>query len=66
MIASVGYDPAAKLLEVEFNSSKIYQYKGVSEEVYAGLMGAGSKGQYMLGSIIDMYPTSQVRSRSRY
>ena len=66
MIASVGYDPDTEELEVEFNSGKVYLYRNVPKEEYEGLMAAGSKGQYMLGCIIDMYPTSQLRRRSRY
>ena len=29
MIASVGYDAEKKNLEVEFNSSKVYQYEDI-------------------------------------
>jgi len=66
MIDSVGYDKDTKELEVGFNSGKVYVYQGVPIEEYEGLLAAGSKGQYMLGNIIDMYSYSQVRRRSRY
>ena len=45
-IASVGYDPATSTLEIEFHSGGVYQYLGVSREVYEGLMKAASKGSY--------------------
>jgi len=66
MIDSVRYSKETKELEVEFNSGKVYIYRNVPIEEYEGLMATGSKGQYMLGNIIDMYSYSQVRRRSRY
>jgi KTSC domain len=45
-LASVGYDPAALVLEVEFNNGSVYQYAGVPESVYSRLMAAGSKGTF--------------------
>ncbi len=45
-LASVGYDLENATLEIEFHSSGIYQYHGVSVDVYEGLMSAGSKGSY--------------------
>jgi len=45
-LASVGYDPDTSTLEIEFRSSGIYQYFGVSVDVYDALMSAGSKGTY--------------------
>ena len=43
---SVGYDRNARVLEIEFHSGSIYQYSGVPESVYLGLMNAASKGSY--------------------
>ena len=37
-IQSVGYDPAGLLLEIEFTTGKVYQYRGVPPATYAGLM----------------------------
>ncbi len=45
-LASVGYDTSSAILEVEFNHGGVYQYSGVSEEVYLGLMNAGSHEKY--------------------
>lgn len=45
-LASVGYDPATKTLEVEFLNGSIYQYFNVPEAVYRGLMAAASHGSY--------------------
>jgi len=45
-LASVGYDVDSAVLEVEFNHGGIYQYSGVPEEIYLGLMRASSKGLF--------------------
>lgn len=45
-LASIGYDAANEILEVEFNHGGVYQYQDVPENVYDGLMNADSHGQY--------------------
>lgn len=57
MIRSVEYDERHSLLEIEFTSGKIYHYEAVPEEVYRGLMSAGSKGRYF---------EEQINGRFRY
>lgn len=46
-IASVGYDAANQVLEVEFKNGVVYQYFGVPAAVYEGLMQAESHGHYL-------------------
>jgi hypothetical protein len=46
-ISSVGYDLQLMVLEVQFHSGGVYQYFGVPQPVYRGLMIAGSKGGYL-------------------
>lgn len=45
-LESIGYDATYQLLEIEFNSGSVYQYYGVPESIYQGLMSASSHGQY--------------------
>jgi hypothetical protein len=45
-LASIGYDPDNKILEVEFRHAGIYQYFDVPERVYRDLMAASSHGRY--------------------
>lgn len=45
-LESVGYDPTTQTLEIEFLNGGLYQYSGVPESVYQGLMSASSHGQY--------------------
>ena len=60
-IRSVGYDPASRKLEVEFHSRGVYQYSGVPETIYQGLMRAASKGSYFHDHIKDRYRCRQMR-----
>lgn len=59
-VKSVGYDANSSTLEIEFHSSGIYQYFGVSEPVYRGLMDAGSVGSYLARNIKGAYHYSQI------
>lgn len=60
-LASVGYDESGAILEVEFNNGRIYQYSGVPEEVYQGLMNAGSHGIFFNEFIKKAgYPCSKI------
>ncbi len=54
-LASVGYDGAGKILEIEFRSGAVYQYVGVPEKVYRELLAADSKGRYFLKNIRGSY-----------
>ncbi len=46
-IASIGYDEERLILEVEFLNGSIYQYFGVPQSLYQGLMRASSHGSYL-------------------
>jgi hypothetical protein len=50
-LASVGYDTQRHVLEVEFLNGSIYQYSGVPESEYRGLMSASSHGSYFNANI---------------
>ncbi|MCL5744217.1 MAG: KTSC domain-containing protein [Acidobacteria bacterium] len=45
-LATVAYDQARELLQLEFCSRAIYQYFGVPAAVHAALLSARSKGSY--------------------
>jgi hypothetical protein len=47
-IASIGYDPRRRELEIEFRKSgDVYRYFGVSAAEHTDLMAAKSKGTYL-------------------
>lgn len=61
-LASVGYDPESAVLEIEFKSGGIYEYSGVPQSVYDGLINAESKGKYFHRYIKNSeYPYSKIR-----
>ncbi len=59
-LKSVGHDPFTQVLEIEFHHGGIYQYKGVPQAVFDGLLGAGSKGTYFHSHIKDKYPYTRI------
>ncbi|HVG08047.1 MAG TPA: KTSC domain-containing protein [Thermoanaerobaculia bacterium] len=54
-ISSVGYDPKAKVLELEFSSGGVYDYYEVPRKVYTALMSAESKGRFVSEQIRGQY-----------
>ena len=45
-VSSVGYDRDSSTLEIEFLNGSVYQYFGVPESIFNGLMNAPSKGTF--------------------
>lgn len=60
-IASVGYDDAMAVLEIEFTSGDVYEYFAVPPSVHGGLVGAESPGRFFQDRIRDRYPDRQKR-----
>jgi hypothetical protein len=54
-LTRVGYDLAARTLEVTFTSGRIYQYDQVPKETADGLLNAKSKGQFLAESIVGKF-----------
>lgn len=55
---SAGYDAETQTLTIRMqNSSDIYEYQGVPEEVYRDFLAAESKGAFFATHIQDTYPT---------
>ena len=48
-IFSAGYDPATRVLEIEFRNHRLYRYLDVPPEVYAGLRAGGLGGGVLHG-----------------
>ncbi|MBR9681854.1 MAG: KTSC domain-containing protein [Candidatus Altiarchaeota archaeon] len=60
-LVSVGYEKSNKTLEVEFRNRRIYQYKGVPESIFKGLLLAVSKGKYLHRFVEKKYPYLRIR-----
>lgn len=43
-IASIGYHPATKTLEIEFKNGSVFQYNNIEQSHHAALMTADSPG----------------------
>ena len=57
-LATVVYDDARELLQLEFHSRAIYQYFCVPAAVHQGLLDAPSKGSYFNRFIRGRFPYS--------
>jgi hypothetical protein len=57
----VGYDPRARILEVELNSGSVQQFQGVSDEVYRRLMAAPSLVSYFRDHIEESFTARRIR-----
>ena len=60
-IASLGYDPGRRLLEVEFHGGAVYVYRAVPSHVRAELMSAESLGRAFNELVRDRYAYLRVR-----
>src|ERR1051326_8674893 len=59
MLAAAGYRAETQELIAEFaKTGRVYVYSGVPEQVWVGLMEAGSKGRFMRGEVIGVYSFS--------
>lgn len=61
IIATVGYQSADELLELEFNNGQVYQYEGVSVEVYRRMMGSPKPGEFYREHIRHHFPYRRMR-----
>jgi hypothetical protein len=59
-LRSVGYDPLAVVLEVEFVAGGVYQYSGVSAETVLALLEAESIGRYFNAHVRGRYDYRKV------
>jgi hypothetical protein len=55
-LATVGYDDARELLQLEFCSRAVYHYFGVPAAVHAALLSAASKGGFFNRAIRGHFP----------
>jgi hypothetical protein len=59
-LATIGYDDAQELLQLEFRSGEIYRYYRVPAAVHEALLHAPSKGNYFKRAIRGQFPYSLV------
>ena len=54
-ILAVGYDPATQRMKITFVEGHTYDFCRVPEQIFRGLLYAGSKGRYYNDHIKDRY-----------
>lgn len=59
-LATVGYDPNAETLEVEFKNGLIYQYYNVPQVVFDELVSAPSPGTYFNINVKNRFATAKL------
>jgi len=59
-LATVVYDEARKLLQLEFRSRAIYRYRDVPRAVHEALLGAPSKGRFFNQAIRGRFPFCRI------
>jgi hypothetical protein len=62
-VASAGYDDAARVLEIEFTSGRIYQFEEVPRGVYDWLLRTPNKGSYVARMINSKFVYRDVTPR---
>jgi hypothetical protein len=56
----IGYDAASRILQVRFNSGRVYRYSHVPQEVFEWLLRVPSKGAFFNRMIRDGYVHTEV------
>ena len=60
-LASIGYDPSNKILEVEFrDSGSVYQYYDVPQDIYDKLENASSIGKFFYKEIRGKFRDKKI------
>lgn len=59
-VIEFGYDPEARELYVRFKGGALYQYQGVPQDIYDGLMNSDSKGVFVNMAIKGYFQYSKI------
>ncbi len=54
-MVAVGYDPQTRRMKIAFTQGRTYDFCGVPQYVFDGLMSTSSKGRYYNDHIKDRY-----------
>lgn len=64
-LVSIGFARETRVLEIEFRSGAIYQYRGVPQTIFEELRKAESKGRYFAQSIRGKYEFQHIEVPSK-
>ena len=62
VIGAVGH---SRVLEIQFESGRVYQYYDVPEDIYTEMLNAPSKGKYFNANIRDRLPYQEIELKKR-
>lgn len=62
VIGAVGH---SRVLEIEFESGRVYQYYDVPKRIYAEMLSAPSKGKYFNANIRGKFPYQEIELKKR-
>ena len=62
VIGAVGH---SRVLEIQFESGRVYQYYDVPEDIYAEMLNAPSKGKYFNANIRGKFPYQEIELKKR-
>lgn len=60
-IASIGYSPVDRTLEVKFANGSVYQYHGVPPQMHSQFMASPSHGQFFHHEIKPNFDAERVK-----
>ncbi len=64
VFATVGFDEAQQLLQLNFRRGEVYHYFGVPASVFEALLAAPSQGRYFHQAVLGRYRFARVPSAS--
>ncbi len=59
-IRAAGYDERLRVMEIEFSSGDVYEYKGVSPETYRQLMASPSPSSFFEDKIEEAFSGKRI------
>jgi hypothetical protein len=62
VIRAVGH---TRVLEIEFESGRVYQYYDVPEDIYEAILASDSKGRYFNTHVRGKYPYQEIELKER-
>lgn len=62
VIRAIGH---TRVLEIEFESGRVYQYYDVPEDIYNAMLNSDSKGRYFNQHIRGKFPYQEIQLISR-
>lgn len=60
-LSAVGYDSSNRILTILFRSGHLYEYYGVPQNIFEGLLSAPSKGKFHHRYIKNSYRYNRIR-----